>query len=52
MFKILIVGDSGAGKSALMLRFTDDTYVESYIATIGVDFVCIGVHRHSLHSQF
>jgi hypothetical protein len=24
----------------LLLRFADDTYTESYISTIGVDFVC------------
>ena len=27
------------GKSCLLLRFADDTYTESYISTIGVDFV-------------
>jgi len=26
------------GKSCLLLRFADDTYTESYISTIGVDF--------------
>ena len=29
------------GKSCLLLRFADDTYTESYITTIGVDFVSI-----------
>jgi len=28
----------GVGKSCLLLRFSDDTYSESYISTIGVDF--------------
>ncbi|ELR13392.1 Ras subfamily protein [Acanthamoeba castellanii str. Neff] len=38
LFKILLIGDSGVGKSALLLRFADDEYSESYISTIGVDF--------------
>ncbi|KAF2323535.1 hypothetical protein GH714_035952 [Hevea brasiliensis] len=38
LFKILLIGDSGVGKSCLLLRFADDSYVESYISTIGVDF--------------
>jgi GTPase SAR1 family protein len=29
------------GKSCLLLRFADDTYTESYISTIGVDFVSL-----------
>ncbi|XP_075771425.1 uncharacterized protein LOC102458629 isoform X2 [Pelodiscus sinensis] len=38
LFKLLLIGDSGVGKSCLLLRFADDNYTDSYISTIGVDF--------------
>eukprot|EP00918_Siedleckia_nematoides_P055103 GHVU01120171.1.p1 GENE.GHVU01120171.1~~GHVU01120171.1.p1 ORF type:complete len:205 (+),score=23.09 GHVU01120171.1:131-745(+) len=36
--KLLIIGESGVGKSSLLLRFTDDTFDPEQSATIGVDF--------------
>ena len=36
--KILIIGESGVGKSSLLLRFTDDQFDPEMAATIGVDF--------------
>ncbi|KAJ9594196.1 hypothetical protein L9F63_014356 [Diploptera punctata] len=36
--KILIIGESGVGKSSLLLRFTDDNFDPEQALTIGVDF--------------
>lgn len=36
--KILIIGESGVGKSSLLLRFADDRFDQEIAATIGVDF--------------
>jgi len=38
MIKVLVIGDSGVGKSSFVVRYTDDIYINSYISTIGVDF--------------
>jgi Ras-related protein Rab-1A len=38
LFKIVIIGTSSVGKSCILRRFSDDSFQESYLATIGVDF--------------
>ena len=37
-YKVLVIGDAGVGKSALIFRFADDIFRDSYISTIGIDF--------------
>jgi len=38
LIKLLLIGDSGVGKSCLLLRFSDDAFTPSFITTIGIDF--------------
>lgn len=37
-YKILTIGDSGVGKTCLLLRFTEDKFFPTYLATIGIDY--------------
>eukprot|EP01084_Bolivina_argentea_P179009 309348_1 len=36
--KMLTVGDSGVGKSALILRYVDDAFSSNFLTTIGIDY--------------
>lgn len=38
LFKFIIIGDSGVGKSCLLLAYTDGRFKENHETTIGVEF--------------
>jgi len=38
LIKLLLIGDSGVGKSCCLLRFSEDSFTPSFITTIGIDF--------------
>lgn len=36
--KYLVVGDSGVGKTSILVRYCEDSFQTDYLSTIGVDF--------------
>ena len=38
LFKYIIIGDTGVGKSCLLLQFTDKRFRQQHDLTIGVEF--------------
>lgn len=38
LYKTVIIGNSGVGKSSILIRFAQNQFQEHYLATIGVDF--------------
>lgn len=35
LFKLLLIGDSGVGKTSILFRFSEDAFNISFISTIG-----------------
>jgi GTPase SAR1 family protein len=46
LFKLLLIGDSGVGKTCILYRFSDDAFNTTFISTIGQ------LISHSLSSAF
>ena len=37
LYKIILLGDSSVGKTCFLMRYTDNTYQEIHMSTIGID---------------
>lgn len=35
LIKLILIGDTGVGKTSFLLRFSEDSFTSSHIATIG-----------------
>ena len=38
-FKVVLMGESGVGKTSILNRFTKDTFKENIMSTAGVTFI-------------
>ena len=38
IFKIIVIGDSGVGKTNVLLRYGQERFDPKYVSTIGIDF--------------
>lgn len=39
LFKLLLIGDSGVGKTCILYRFSDDAFNTTFISTIGNELI-------------
>lgn len=49
IFKILVAGEGGAGKTSLLRRYVDGMFDESNIITVGVDFFTKDILFDNVH---
>ena len=51
--KLLMIGDSGVGKTCLVLRFVNDSFSHTFITTIGIDYKLktVDVDGHEMRLQ-
>ena len=50
IFKVLLIGDAGVGKSSILLQFTDNCFDSNLQSTIGA-FMIILIHDNIGNSQ-
>ncbi|CAK66413.1 unnamed protein product (macronuclear) [Paramecium tetraurelia] len=52
LFKVLLIGNSGVGKSCMLMRYSENQFTNNFYNTIGVDFktktIALGEHNVKL----
>ena len=38
LLKLMVLGDSGVGKTSFIHRFVDGKFCDKYVTTVGIDF--------------
>ena len=46
LFKLLLIGDSGVGKTSILLGYSDNNFNNNFIPTIGIDFKIKTIELH------
>ena len=46
MLKVLVIGNSAVGKTSILVRYTEKTFQEAYVSTVGIDFKVKTLHRN------
>ena len=46
LFKLLLIGDSGVGKTSILLGYSDNNFNNTFIPTIGIDFKIKTIELH------
>ena len=45
MFKILMVGNSGVGKTTFLIRYCENVFQPAFVSTVGIDFKVKTIYR-------
>lgn len=48
LFKLLLIGDSGVGKTCVLFRFSEDAFNTTFISTIGMFFFSVPLDNRFL----
>ena len=49
LFKLLLIGDSGVGKTCILFRFSEDAFNTTFISTIGKSVTSMTYRHKSCH---